>query len=142
MPGKNTAAFGIYPDEASLRNGVEALRREGFRAEDISVLFPENTTQTPLLMRRERKDRKTPLRRAPGSGGVRSWLAGVGSIATPDREPFLAAGPIMAIHCYNSEWTSKAKDILERTGADDIASTGETSSKFRKSNKPRPRPHV
>lgn len=141
MPGGNTAAFGIYPDEASLRDGVEALRREGFRAEDISVLFPENTTQTPLLMRRERK-RKTALRRAAGSGGVRSWLAGVGSIATPDRGPFLAAGPIMAIHCYNSEWTSKAKDILERTGADDIASTGETSVKFRKSNKPRPRPHV
>jgi len=138
MPGKNIAAFGIYPDEASLRNGVEALQREGFRAEDISVLFPENT---PLLMRRERKDRKAVLGWA-ASDGVRNWLAGVGSIAMPDRGPFLAAGPIMAIHCYNSEWTSKAKDILERTGADDIASTGETRAQFTKSNKPRPRAHV
>lgn len=141
MPGKNTAAFGIYPDEVSLRNGVEALRREGFRAEDISVLFPKNTAQAPLLRRRERKYRKTLLRGA-GSGGVRTWLAGVGSIAIPDMGPFLAAGPIMAIHCYNSEWTSKAKDILEQTGADDIASTGETRVDFTKSDKPRPRAHV
>src|SRR6185436_106198 len=42
MAGKNTAAFGIYPDEASLRIGVETLQREGFRTEDISVLFPAN----------------------------------------------------------------------------------------------------
>jgi hypothetical protein len=37
MAGKNTAAFGIYRNESSLRNGVEALEREGFRTEDISV---------------------------------------------------------------------------------------------------------
>ena len=42
MAGKNTAAFGIFPDEVSLRNGVETLQREGFRTEDISVLFPQN----------------------------------------------------------------------------------------------------
>jgi hypothetical protein len=141
MPSKNTAAFGIYPDEASLRNGVEALRREGFRAQDISVLFPENTAQAPLLVRRERKNRKALLRGA-ASDGVRNWLAGVGSIAMPDRGPFLAAGPIMAIHCCNSESTSKAKDILERTGADDIASTGETRVQFTKSSRSRPRAHV
>ena len=40
MAGKNTAAFGIYPNEVTLRNGVETLQREGFRSTDISVLFP------------------------------------------------------------------------------------------------------
>jgi hypothetical protein len=42
MAGKNTAAFGIYPSEASVRNAVETLQREGFRLTDISVLFPHN----------------------------------------------------------------------------------------------------
>ena len=35
MAGKNTAAFGIYPNEAQLRDGVETLEREGFRTADI-----------------------------------------------------------------------------------------------------------
>ena len=43
MSGKNTAAFGIYPDQVSVSEGVEALKNAGFRNTDISVLFPENT---------------------------------------------------------------------------------------------------
>src|SRR5438552_14988399 len=35
-------------------------------------------------------------------------------------------GILMSVHCDNSEWTSKAKDILERTGANDVSSAGET----------------
>ena len=42
MAGKNTAAFGIYRDEASVRNAVETLQKQGFRSTDISVLYPEN----------------------------------------------------------------------------------------------------
>ena len=42
MAGKNTAVFGIYPNYASVENGVEALKAAGFRNTDISVLFPEN----------------------------------------------------------------------------------------------------
>src|SRR5204863_8154728 len=51
-------------------------------------------------------------------------------------------GILMSVHCDNSEWTSKAKDILERTGADDISSTGEASADFAESDKPRPRTGV
>jgi hypothetical protein len=32
MAGKNTAAFGIYRDEASVKNAVETLQRHGFRS--------------------------------------------------------------------------------------------------------------
>jgi len=48
-------------------------------------------------------------------------------------------GILLSVHCDNSEWTSKAKDILERTGAEDVSSTGEASADFAESDKPRPR---
>ena len=38
MAGKNTAAFGIYPSEASVRSAVETLQREGFRLTDIGAV--------------------------------------------------------------------------------------------------------
>jgi hypothetical protein len=188
MAGENTSAFGIYPDQASLRIGVESLQRDGFRTEDISVLFPENRGTKDFA---HEKGTKTPEGAATGAGsgavvgGVLGWLAGVGSIAIPGVGPFLAAGPIMAalagagvggavggltgaligagipeyeakryeglvrnggilisVHCDNSEWTAKAKDILERTGANDVSSTGETSADFAESDKPRPRTRI
>jgi hypothetical protein len=51
-------------------------------------------------------------------------------------------GILISVHCDNSEWTSKAKDILEKTGAADVSSTGEASADFAESDKPRPRTHV
>jgi hypothetical protein len=185
MAGKNTAAFGIYPNEASLRTGVDTLEREGFRLTDISVMFPENEGSKDFA---HEKGTKAPEGAATGAGsgavigGTLGWLAGVGTIAIPGVGPFLAAGPIMAmlagigaggavgglagalvgagipeyeakryegrmrdggilvsVHCDNSDWTSKAKDILERTGAQDISSTGEARADFDESDKPRPR---
>jgi Protein of unknown function (DUF3341) len=188
MAGKNTAAFGIYHSEASVRNAVETLEREGFRTTDISVLFPQNQGTKDFA---HEKGTKAPEGAATGAGsgavvgGALGWLAGVGTIAIPGVGPFLAAGPIMAalagagvggaagglvgaligagipeyeakryegrireggillsVHCDNSEWTSKAKDILKRTGADDVSSTGEASADFAESDKPRPRNQV
>src|SRR5665811_1382440 len=34
-------------------------------------------------------------------------------------------GILLSVHCDNSEWVARAEDILKRTGAQDIASTGE-----------------
>ncbi len=188
MAGKNTAAFGIYRDEASVKNAVETLQRHGFRSTDISVLLPENLGTKDFG---HEKGTKAPEGAATGAGsgavvgGVLGWLAGVGTIAIPGVGPFLAAGPIMAalagagvggaagglagaligagipeyeakryegrirkggillsVHCDNSEWASKAKDILENTGADDVSSTSEASADFAKSDKPMPRNHL
>jgi hypothetical protein len=185
MAGKNTAAFGIYHDEARLRHGIETLEGEGFRTTDISILFPENVGTKDFA---HEKGTKAPEGAAAGAGsgavvgGVLGWLAGVGSIAIPGVGAFLAAGPIMAalagmgvggtaggmigalagagipeyeakryegriknggilisVHCDNSDWTSKAKNILEQTGAEDVSSTGEASADFAESDKPRPR---
>jgi hypothetical protein len=48
-------------------------------------------------------------------------------------------GILLSVHSDNSEWTKKAKEVLERTGAQDIASTGEASADFQKSDRPMPR---
>ena len=99
MAGKNTAAFGIYPNEASVRDAVEALQRESFRLTDISVLFPHNEGTKDFA---HEKGTKAPEGAAAGAGtgavigGALGWLAGVGAIAIPGVGPFLAAGPIMA----------------------------------------------
>jgi tetrahydromethanopterin S-methyltransferase subunit C len=36
-------------------------------------------------------------------------------------------GILVSVHCDDSDWTDKAKDILERTGANDVSSAGEKS---------------
>jgi len=48
-------------------------------------------------------------------------------------------GILLSVHCDNSDWVKKAKAILERTGAHDIASTGEASADFAQSDKPKTR---
>jgi hypothetical protein len=48
-------------------------------------------------------------------------------------------GILLSVHSDSSEWTKRAKEILERTGAQDISSTGEASADYAKSDKPLPR---
>src|SRR5713101_3618310 len=99
MAGKNTAAFGIYRDRVSVENAVDALRQEGFRNTDISVLFPENEGTKDFA---HEKSTKAPEGTATGAGtgavigGGLGWLAGIGALAIPGLGPFIAAGPIMA----------------------------------------------
>ena len=37
---------------------------------------------------------------------------------------------LLSVHCDDSEWTTKAKRILEETGAEDVSSTGEASADY------------
>jgi len=37
-------------------------------------------------------------------------------------------GILVSVHCDNSEWTSRAKELLERAGAEDVSSAGEKAS--------------
>lgn len=77
------------------------------------------------------------------AGGMIGALAGAG---IPEYEAkryggmVKEGGILMSVHCANTEWTSKAKDILERTGARDVSSAGEANADFAESDKPRPRP--
>jgi hypothetical protein len=43
---------------------------------------------------------------------------------------------LLSVHSDNSEWTSRAKTILEETGAEDIASAGEAKGDLQNTDKP------
>src|SRR5450432_1787725 len=64
-------------------------------------------------------------------GGITGALIGMG---IPEYEAkryegrVKDGGILLSVHSDSSEWTTKAKEILERTGAQDIASTGEASA--------------
>src|SRR5271157_4748293 len=68
-------------------------------------------------------------------GGLTGALIGMG---IPEYEAkryegrVRAGGILISVHCDNSEWTKRAKEILEHTGAQDVSSTGEASADFAK----------
>lgn len=182
MAGKNTAVFGIYPNQSAVERAVDALKDAEFRSSDISVLFPDNVGTKDFA---HEKGTKAPEGAATGAGtgavvgGTLGWLAGIGALAIPGIGPFIAAGPIMAalagmgvggtvggvtgalvgmglpeyeakryegrlskggillsVHSDDSTWTKRAKEILERTGAEDISSAGEAKGDFENTDEP------
>src|SRR5215467_5762299 len=48
-------------------------------------------------------------------------------------------GILMSIHCDNSDWVARAKELMKETGADDISSTGEASADYAKTDRPMPK---
>ena len=72
-------------------------------------------------------------------GGIGGALIGMG---IPEYEAkryegrVKEGGILLSVHSDNSEWTSKAKEILKATGADDISSAGEAPADFAKSDRP------
>jgi hypothetical protein len=64
-------------------------------------------------------------------GGIAGALIGMG---IPEYEAkryegrVKDGGILLSVHSDNSDWTKRAKEILKRTGAQDIASTGEASA--------------
>ena len=90
MAGKNTAVFGIYPEYASVENGVDALKAAGFRNTDISVLFPENVGTKDFA---HKKETKAPEGTATG-GNYRSRYRRRSGLArwASARWPSLASG--------------------------------------------------
>jgi len=52
-------------------------------------------------------------------------------------EGLVRAGKILfSVHCDNSDWVSRAKEILEANGAHDVASSAEAAADFAKSDNP------
>jgi hypothetical protein len=72
-------------------------------------------------------------------GGITGALVGMG---IPEYEAkryegrVKEGGILLSVHSDNSDWTKRAKEILESTGAQDISSTGEASADFSKTDKP------
>jgi len=72
-------------------------------------------------------------------GGVVGALVGMG---IPEYEAkryegrIKSGGILLSVHCDDSEWTKKAKQILEESGGEDVSSTGESDADFSKSDRP------
>ena len=81
-----------------------------------------------------------------GAGAVTGGLIGaLTGLGMPEYEAkryegrIREGGILISVHCDNSEWVNRAKQILESTGANHIASAGEASADFTKTDKPLPR---
>ena len=75
-------------------------------------------------------------------GGITGALIGMG---IPEYEAkryegrVKEGGILLSVHCDDSNWTKRAKEILERTGAQDVSSSGVAGADFQKTDKPMPR---
>jgi len=78
-----------------------------------------------------------------GSGGVIGGVVGaLVGMGIPEYEAkryegrIKSGGILVSVHCDNSDWVSKAKDLLKQSGLEDISSTGEESADYAESDKP------
>jgi hypothetical protein len=76
-------------------------------------------------------------------GGIAGALIGLGipEYEAKRYEGRLKSGSILlSVHSDNSEWTSRAKYILENTGAEDISAASESKGDYANTDKPAHRP--
>ena len=72
-------------------------------------------------------------------GGLTGALVGMG---IPEYEAkryegmIKNGGILLSVHCDNSDWKDRAKEVLERTGADDISSAAEGKADYAKTDRP------
>jgi hypothetical protein len=75
-------------------------------------------------------------------GGIIGALVGMG---IPEYEAkryegrIREGGVLLSIHCDSSDWVKRAKDILQQTGAQEIASAGEKAGDYANADRPQPR---
>jgi hypothetical protein len=72
-------------------------------------------------------------------GGVAGALIGMG---IPEYEAkryegrVKSGGILLSVHCDSSEWVKRAKDLLDRTGAEEIGTAGEAAADYAMSDRP------
>jgi hypothetical protein len=68
------------------------------------------------------------------AGGILGALAGMG---IPEYEAkryegrVKSGGILVSVHCDDNDWTDKAKEVLESTGAEDVTATTEAKADYR-----------
>jgi len=78
-------------------------------------------------------------------GGIAGRMIGVGIPVYEAKRyggQIRKGGLLLSVHSDKTEWTRKAKEILQRTGGEDISTTGEASSDDTKSDQPVPCMHA
>jgi len=100
MTARNISAFGIYSDQSTVSDAVEALKAAGFRSTDISVLYPENLGSKDFGHERHTKAPEGAVA-GGGSGAIAGaavgWLLGAGALMVPGLEHMAAAGPVIGM---------------------------------------------
>src|SRR5580704_15311950 len=72
-------------------------------------------------------------------GGLTGALIGMG---IPEYEAkryegrVKSGGILLSVHCDSSEWVKRAKDLLDRTGAEEIGTAGEAAADYAMSDRP------
>ena len=81
-----------------------------------------------------------------GTGGVVGGIIGaLVGLGIPEYEAKRYEGMIkegrvlLSVHCDNADWVKRAKNVLERTSAQDVSSTGESAADYAKFDKPKAR---
>lgn len=146
---KNIAVFGIFFTRSSVEATIKNLKIAGFRGTDISALGWRSTIGAlafpgvgPFIAAGPIVAALASAGAAGALGGITGGLVGLGF---PEYEArrydgrIRKGGLLLSVHTDNSDWTRKAKEILQRTGAEDISTTGEAGSNYAKTNKPLPR---
>jgi len=94
-----TSVYGIVRTDLQAEVIVRQLQQAGFTPDDISVLFPDQTSSRDFAYEQHTK---APEGAAAGAGtggvigGALGWMVGIGALSIPGLGPFIAAGPIMA----------------------------------------------
>jgi hypothetical protein len=75
-------------------------------------------------------------------GGIIGGLLGLG---IPEYEAkrfegrIREGGILLSVHCDNSDWVKRAKEIMRRTGGQDVGAAGEKAGDYANADKPMPR---
>ncbi len=75
-------------------------------------------------------------------GGVGSIVGALIGLGMPEYEAkryegrIRAGGILFSVHCDSPEWVTRAKELLQKTGAENIASAGESKADFPAKDKP------
>ena len=97
MAEKSSAAFGIFSDRLSTEMAIETLRATGFRATDISSLFPDDvcTRKTPHQNTRMLQGAAAGAGAGAVIGYALGWLTGIAMSSDPVHQTLLAGTPLV-----------------------------------------------
>ena len=133
MKDKKTSVFGIYPSLTQAERGVDALVQARFSNADVSVLAPDQQSTKDFAHEKHTKSPEGTAAGAATGGAVGGLIGALVGMGLPEYEAkryegrVKDGGVLLSVHCATSDEITRAKAILEETGADDIASSGEKS---------------
>src|SRR5215469_14400543 len=151
MSEKKVTVFGVYSDQMHADKAVDGLRWAGFRNSVVSALIPDNGVAATGDISSGAMGGALGWLAGIGAlaipgfgsfiaaGPILSALAGAGAllgalmgmgIPEPEARRYEGrvreGGILLSVDCDNSDWVTRAKDILRNSGGEDISSSAES----------------